>query len=187
MSKGWVHVICGPMYSGKTEELIRLTARATISGKKLMVFSPNTDTRTDLITSRNGLSIPSMHVKDSIELDTVTTGTGVEVVAIEEAQFFDENLPYIVNDLAQTGIRVLVSGLDRDFLCRPFGPMPELLAIADKVTKLTAICFKCKRRATLTQRLINGIPASANDPLIVVGGMGDDKYEARCRNCWELG
>ena len=185
MSRGWVHVICGPMYSGKTEELIRLTARATISGKKLMVFSPNTDTRTDLITSRNGLSIPSIHIKTSLELPT--GDTDVEVVAIEEAQFFDENFPYIVNDLAQAGVKVLVSGLDRDFLGRPFGPMPELLAIADKVTKLTAICFKCKRRATLTQRLVNGIPAKADDPLVVVGGMGDDKYEARCRNCWELG
>lgn len=185
--KGWVHVICGPMYSGKTEALLKLVRRAEIAGKNVGLFKPELDTRTNTVTSRNGLSHPSISVAGINAIYNNVLKNNFDVVAFDEAQFFDKVLSSAVRTIANTGVEVIISGLDRDFLGRAFGPMGELLVEADSVDKLTAVCFVCKGEATLTQRLINGQPAKYDDPLILVGGMGDDTYEARCRNCWELG
>jgi thymidine kinase len=185
--RGWVHVICGPMYSGKTEALLKAVRRLEIAGKRVFLFKPDIDTRTTYIESRNGLQLPSETAKSSREIASAGLSLLPDVIAVDEAQFFDDDLPAVIGTLANRGIFVLISGLDRDFLRRPFGSMAEVLAQADSVDKLTAVCFVCKGEASLTQRLVNGIPASANDPLIVVGGINDDKYEARCRKCWEIG
>ena len=185
MSSPWLHVICGPMYSGKTDELLRLTRRLAITGYDIAVFKPEVDTRTAEVASRSGAayeahSVP--HAQGIIDL-----GSGAQVVVVDEAQFFDHALVSAVQYLLNRGKHVIVAGLDRDFLGRVFGCMGELLVMADDVTKLTAVCFKCKGEASLTQRLVDGRPASPDDPLVVVGGMGDEKYEARCRSCWRLG
>jgi thymidine kinase len=188
-NSGWVHVICGPMYSGKTEALIRLVNRAEIAGKVVLLLKPDIDTRTENVTSRNGLSHKSVAIgKGNAEIvyDSYLKYRP-DIIAIDEAQFFSTMLPFAVQEMANQGAKVLISGLDRDFMGNAFGPMGDLLVIADEVTKLTSICFVCYNEASLTQRLVNGIPAKADDPLIVVGGINDDKYEARCRKCWELG
>lgn len=184
---GWVTVLCGPMFSGKTEALLRQVRRLDLMGRNLMVFKPAVDTRDPFVRSRMGAAVPGQMVKDSASLRLIATECNLEVVAIDEAQFFDDGLPEVVRELAQAGVYVLVSGLDRDFLARPFGPMGQLLVDADEVDKLTAICHRCKGIATLTQRLVNGQPASPDDPLLVIGGLNDDKYEARCRKCWRIG
>lgn len=176
---GWVHVIAGPMFSGKTQELIRLVTRWTIADKKVVVFRPIIDTRTEKVTSRLGLTYDAIAVADS--WDVFVKSKGYDVIAIDEAQFFDKNLYIVVQFLASEGRHVIISGLEKDFLRRPFGPMAALLIEADEVNKLTAICTICKKDATLTQRLINGVPAKHDDPLVLVGGIGDDTYEARCR------
>jgi thymidine kinase len=185
--RGWIHVICGPMFSGKTEALLKTVRRLEIAGKRIFLYKPEIDTRTTFIASRNGLQLPSETAKSSREIASVGISLLPDVIAIDEAQFFDDDLPSVVGVLADRGIFVIVSGLDRDFLKRPFGPMAGILSQADSIDKLTAVCFVCKGEASLTQRLVHGIPASADDPLIVVGGINDDKYEARCRKCWELG
>lgn len=185
--RGWVHVICGPMFSGKTEALLRTVRRLEIAGKRVGLFKPELDTRTEIITSRNGLSWPSIPIKNITDFYNLFVTGLYDVVAFDEAQFFDKTIYPAVRAIANTGTEVIVSGLDRDFLGRPFGTMAELLVEADSVDKLTAVCFVCKGEASLTQRLVNGKPARADDPLIVVGGINDDVYEARCRKCWELG
>lgn len=183
----WLHVICGPMFSGKTDELLRLTRRLAISGADIAVFKPETDTRTTEVASRSGATYVARSVAHPLDIFYHCESTRPNVVVIDEAQFFDVSLANIVDGLLNLGTHVIVAGLDRDFLGRPFGAMPDLLAQADEVTKLTAVCFKCKGDASLTQRLVNGEPASVDDPLVVVGGMGDEKYEARCRSCWQSG
>ena len=184
MSSPWLHVICGPMFSGKTEELLRLTRRLAITGYDISVFKPSADTRTAAIESRSGATYEGHAVSHAQSI--IDLGTGSDVVVIDEAQFFDDSLISAVNYLLNRGTHVIVAGLDRDFLGRAFGPMGELLVMADVVTKLTAVCFKCKGEASLTQRLIDGRPARRDDPIVVIGGMGDEKYEARCRTCWRL-
>ena len=178
---GWVHVIAGCMFCGKTDEMLRLLRRFSIAGRRVVLVKPRLDTRTDRVTvvSRSGAHHEAVTVDSSTEIDAV--GRDADVVAIEEAQFFDEHLPEAVERLAALGKQVVVTGLDRDFRGVPFGSMPRLLALADEVTKLTAICVVCGEPATRTQRLIDGAPAPANSPLIVIGGMGDETYEARCR------
>lgn len=184
---GWLHVITGPMYSGKTEALIRLISRYSIAGKKVGLFKPTIDTRTEKVASRNGLDFPATPVKNWLEVSENLRYNPVDVIAIDEIQFFkDANIADSLNFLAFT-FQVLVTGLDKDFLGRPFEPMERLLAYADEVDKLTSICFICKDAATMTQRLINGQPAKSTDPLILIGGMGDDTYEARCREHHQIG
>jgi len=177
---GQVEVICGSMFSGKTEELIRRVRRAQIAKQKVQVFKPDIDTRyaVQRVTSHDGQDFEAISVKDSQDLlsrvDTNTT-----VVAIDEAQFFDDGLEKVIEQLAGQDIRVIVAGLDMDFRGKPFGPMPNLLCLADEVQKLHAICMVCGEDASRTQRLVNGQPAYYDDPVIMVGA--SESYEARCR------
>ncbi len=190
---GWITLLCGPMASGKTEELIRLLRRAEIAGRRVLVLDHAIDTRAghDRIESRSGVAFPSRAVPDSAAIPAVVAEIDPHVIGIEEAEFFDDGIVDVVDRLANEGRQVILTGLDRDFRGWPFGPMPRLLTVADEVVKLTAICVVCKGVATRTQRLINGRPAPADSPTIVVGGLNDatgkaESYEARCRNCHEV-
>ena len=179
-------IITGPMSCGKTEELLRRIKRCIIAQKKVKVISPAVDTRAkgDYIESRNGLWLDAITVKNAKDILNHVAPDD-EVVAIDEIQFFDDEIVSVVRKLEENGKRVIASGLDLDFKGEPFGSMPELLCIADKVDKLTAVCMKCgSDRATRTQRLINGFPADKSSPLIMIGG--DETYEARCLKCYEL-
>jgi thymidine kinase len=178
---GWVHVIAGCMFCGKTDEMLRLLRRFSIAGRQVVLVKPRLDTRTDEVTvvSRSGAEHRAITVDQASEIEAAVATA--DIVAIEEGQFFDEGLPEAVEALAATGKQVIVTGLDRDFRGIPFGTMPRLLALADQVTKLTAICMVCGEPATRTQRLIDGEPAPVDSPLIVIGGLGDETYEARCR------
>ena len=180
-TSGWVHVISGCMFCGKTDEMLRLLRRFSIAGRRVILIKPRVDTRTDALTvvSRSGAQHTALTVDDSARIDGLARDA--DIIAIEEGQFFDERLPEVVERLADGGKQVIVTGLDRDFRGVPFGPMPRLMALADQVTKLTAICVVCGEPATRTQRLINGAPAPIDSPLIVIGGLGDETYEARCR------
>ena len=183
MADGWIHVITGCMFSGKTDEMLRLLRRAEIAGRRVVLVRPMVDDRTEAgsVESRSGVVYRARPVASSSDIPPIVTAERASVVAIDEAQFFDDGLPDVADLMAAEGRSVLVSGLDQDFLGRPFAPMPTLLAMADQVTKLSAICTVCGADATRTQRLVGGRPAAADDPLIVVGGMNDDRYEARCR------
>ena len=182
---GWLHVITGPMFSGKTESLLRILRRYDIMGYETILFRPALDTRTPTVQSRAGITYPAIPIVDPHEIRDILYPSlycPYDVIAFDEAQFFHTDiLPLIIEELLDNQKIVLVSGLDRDFLKRPFGPMETLLTNADRVDKLTAICHTCKGEASLTQRIVNGHPARYNDPIVVVGGMGDDIYEARCR------
>ncbi|MGH2455475.1 MAG: thymidine kinase [Candidatus Limnocylindria bacterium] len=180
-TSGWVHVICGCMFCGKTDEMLRLLRRFSIAGRRVILVKPRLDTRTDAVTvvSRSGAQHAAATVDEASQIPALVGEA--DIVAIEEGQFFDEHLPDVVERLADAGKQLLVTGLDRDFRGIPFGPMPRLMALADQVTKLTAICVLCGEPATRTQRLIDGAPAPADSPLIVIGGIGDERYEARCR------
>ncbi len=178
---GSIEVVCGCMFSGKTEELIRRVRRATIARQKVQVFKPHIDNRYAMmqVKSHNGLGLDAIPVASSREiLNQVEPDT--TVVAVDEAQFFDHDLPHVVSALADQGKRVICAGLDLDFRGEPFGPMPMLLCIAEHVDKLTAICMVSGEPATRTQRIINGKPASYNDPIILVGAT--ESYEARSRS-----
>jgi thymidine kinase len=183
MQGGWIHVITGCMFSGKTDELLRLLRRADIAGRRHVLIRPIVDDRTppEVVESRSGLGYRARAVTSPSEIPAIVSAERASVVAIDEAQFFDQSLPEIAELLAAEGRSVMISGLDQDFLGRPFNSMPVLLALADQVTKLTAICTVCGADATRTQRMVGGRPAAADDPLIVVGGLHDDRYEARCR------
>ena len=187
--RGSITVITGPMFSGKTAELIRLCERAMIARRKVVLIRPALDNRTEpeTVRSRFGVAFPAWPVLDSGAIEAVVTETHADVVAIEEAQFFDRGLVAIAERLADRDRAVIVNGLNRDFLGRPFGPVPDLLAIADEILMLSAICMVCGESASRTQRLVDGRPASASDPLVVIGGMGDERYEARCRKHHEIG
>ena len=179
-------LITGPMSCGKTEELLRRIRRLIIAKKKVKVVSPTIDTRAkgDYIESRNGLWLDTVKVKDAMDILNVVEEND-DVIAIDELQFFDEGILKVVNVLMAQGKRIIGTGLDLDFKGEPFGYMPQLLAYADKVDKLTAICMKCgSEYAVRTQRLIDGKPADKNSPLIMIGA--DETYEARCLDCWEL-
>lgn len=179
-------IITGPMSCGKTEELLRRVKRCIIAQKKVKVISPEMDTRAkgDYIESRNGLWLDAITVKTAREILNKISPED-EVIAIDEIQFFDNDIVSVVKKLVEHGKRVIASGLDLDFKGEPFGSMPELLCFADKVDKLTAVCMKCgSDHATRTQRLIDGKPADKNSPLIMIGG--DETYEARCIKCYEL-
>ena len=182
---GSLEVICGSMFCGKTEELIRRLRRARIAKQKVQVFKPVIDNRYDhmKVTSHSGLDVDAFPVGSSAEilekLDPEAT-----VIGVDEAQFFDEGVVDVVEGLANRGLRVLVTGLDTDFRGEPFGCMPELMARAEKVDKLRAICMVCGEDATRTQRLVNGEPARYDDPIVVVGAQ--EMYEARCRKHHEV-
>ncbi|MGE0002835.1 MAG: thymidine kinase [Candidatus Izemoplasmatales bacterium] len=182
---GWIEVITGPMFAGKTEELIRRVKRLEFAKQNIIVFKPTIDTRyaQNEVVSHNNNRTRSINITKSSEImDYVDDYT--EVVAIDEIQFLDEAAVEICEYLANNGVRVIVSGLDRDFRGEPFSFMPKLLSIAEEVTKLSAICVKCHTPATRTQRIINGKPAQYDDPIILVGAQ--DSYEARCRHCHEV-
>ncbi len=184
-SGGWIEVICGSMFSGKTEELIRRLRRARIARQQVQVFKPSIDRRyaDGEVTSHNGVQIDALPVQHAGQVcDVMAPET--TVVAIDEAQFFDDNLIALCEDLADRGLRVIVAGLDLDFRGEPFGPMPALIARAEQVTKLQAICVECGGPASRTQRLIEGRPAAYDDPVILVGAR--EVYEARCRGCHEV-
>ncbi len=183
-SGGWIEVICGSMFSGKTEELIRRVRRAEIARQKVQVFKPALDDRyvAQKVASHNGLHWEAIPVESAalipglVEADTT-------VVAVDEAQFFDWRIADVCSQLADRGVRVVVAGLDMDFRGEPFGPMPLLMAQAERVDKLQAICVVCGAPASRTQRLVNGQPAHYDDPIILVGA--SEVYEARCRHCYQ--
>jgi len=177
-NQGWIEVIVGSMFSGKSEELIRRLRRAQIARQRVQIFKPALDTRyaDDHIVSHSEMRIPSCAVESARELlDKVAPDT--EVVGIDEGQFFDAELPMICDTLADQGKRVIVAGLDQDYLGKPFEPMPQLLAIAEYITKTLAICMVCGNPANHTQRLV------ASGDRVLLGAQGT--YEARCRRCFD--
>ena len=179
-NSGIIEVITGPMFCGKTDELIRRLRRATIARQKLQVFKPAIDNRYALekVTSHAGSEYAAQPVPNaSAILDQLEPAT--TVVGIDEAQFFDEAIIALSQQLADRGVRVIIAGLDTDFRGEPFGPMPVLMAKADVVDKLHAICMVCGEAACRTQRLVDGKPAHYHDPVVIVGA--SEMYEARCR------
>ncbi len=177
--QGWIEVICGSMFSGKSEELIRRLRRAMIAKQKVAIFKPRIDTRFDqnLITSHSNLSIPSIPIEKSDEiLEHIDEQT--QVVGVDEVQFFDEGIVSICQDLADRGVRVICAGLDQDYSGKPFEPIPQLLAIGEYITKTLAICMVCGNPANRTQRLV------ASKERVLIGAA--DAYEARCRKCHEV-
>jgi thymidine kinase len=182
---GWIEVICGSMFSGKTEELLRRIKRAEIARQNIQVFKHSLDDRFQVtrVASHNGIHHEAIVVQSAAQiLDQLQSDT--TVVAIDEAQFFDWTIAEACNQMASQRLRVIVAGLDMDFRGEPFGPMPLLMAVAERVDKLQAICVKCGRPASRTQRLVNGQPASHEEPIILVGA--SEVYEARCRFCHEV-
>jgi thymidine kinase len=182
---GSLEVVCGSMFSGKTDELIRRLRRATIARQKVQVFKPVIDNRysVEKVTSHAGTAYDALPIQQASDilknLDADTT-----VVGIDEAQFFDDAILHITQVLADRGLRVIVAGLDTDFRGEPFGCMPVLMAQAERVDKLQAICMVCGEPGTRTQRLVNGKPARYNDPIVIVGA--SEMYEARCRKHHEV-
>lgn len=182
---GWIEVICGSMFSGKTEELIRRVRRAQIARQKVQVFKPAIDTRyaEREVASHNGMQWEAVPVEDTAQLRALIEPE-TTVVALDEVQFFDDGVVALCEELARQGVRVIVAGLDMDFRGEPFGPMPPLMARAEQVSKLQAICVECGGPASRTQRIINGQPAAYDDPVILVGA--EETYEARCRGCHKV-
>ena len=177
--RGWIEVICGSMFSGKTEELIRRLKRVRIAEQSVEIYKPARDTRysKDEVVSHDARSIPSRAIEDPREI--LEVAAHIDVIGIDEAQFFDETLREVCEELALRGHRVIVAGLDMDFRGRPFGPMPDLLAVAEYITKLHAICNHCGNLATHTYRL------TTDAETVVLGEK--DIYEARCRHCFNEG
>jgi thymidine kinase len=177
---GWIEAICGPMFSGKSEELMRRLRRSMIARKRVQVFKPSIDQRysSDEIVSHNDLRMKSQVIQEASEILPLLDPR-TEVVGIDEANFFGPDLAPVATELADGGKQVMIAGLDTDYMGRPFPPMPELLSLAESITKTLAICMRCGNPAKHTQRLVE-----SND-LIVVGASG--MYEARCRRCFEPG
>lgn len=182
---GSITVICGSMYAGKSEELIRLARRALYAKRVVQVFKPAIDVRYDeqMVVSHMGVKHSAIPVKSAQEIKSLLQDN-VEVVCVEEAQFFDRTIVDLAVNLADNGREVILAGLDQDFRRKPFGPMPELLTVADEVVKLRAICMKCGRTASHTYRQVNGKPAHKDDPIVLIGAT--EAYEARCRNCFSI-
>jgi thymidine kinase len=180
---GWIEVVCGVMFSGKSEELIRRVRRAMIAKKRVQVFKSHLDERYAgiyVISSHDGRTTEAIPV-DTPEQIARTVKPDTDVIAVDEAQFLDASIIELATDWANNGTRVILAGTDTDFRGEPFGPMPELLAIAEVVDKLHAICVKCGNPASRNQRLIAGRPARYDSPTIMVGSA--EAYEARCRSC----
>jgi thymidine kinase len=183
---GSVEVICGSMFCGKTEELIRRLRRAQIARQKVQVFKPGIDMRYDSgqkVTSHAGMDFDAVPIQHAGEILTYLNPS-TTVVGVDEAQFLDPEIVPVVQDLAERGLRVIVAGLDTDFRGEPFGSMPILMSIAERVDKLQAICMVCGEPASRTQRLVNGKPANYDDPIVIVGAA--ELYEARCRKHHEV-
>jgi thymidine kinase len=174
---GWIEVICGSMFSGKTEELIRRLRRAEIARQQVAIFKPEIDNRygTDHLVSHSDQKLPSMSVSNASQI--LELAADAQVVGIDEAQFFGMELVEVCEELAARGKRVIVAGLDQDFRGKPFEPMPQLLAVAESITKTLAICVKCGNPANRTQRIVR------DKHRVLVGAA--DVYEARCRHCFE--
>ena len=181
---GWLEVVCGPMFSGKSEELIRRLRRAEIAGQRALIVKPQIDDRYDIghVVSHAGAKMRAVAVSRPEEI--VGLAEGYDAVGVDEVQFFDLEIVDVIERLIERGQRVVVAGLDQDFRGLPFGAMPELLCRAELVDKLQAVCHRCGGPATMTQRLVDGFPAPADGETIVVGAL--DSYEARCRSCHEL-
>lgn len=184
-TKGSLEVICGSMFSGKSEELIRRLKRAEIARKNVLVFKPSIDDRhtIEYITSHNGKQLKAVALDNANEIPSYIT-TETEVVGIDEVQFFSNDIINIICLCIEQGKRVIVAGLDLDFKKVPFGCMPILMAIADSVTKLKAICMVCGKDAHFTQRLVDGHPAKSTDPIVLIGA--EDSYLATCRSCHRI-
>ena len=174
-TQGHIEAIAGCMFSGKSEELIRRLRRAVIARQKVQVFKPAADTRAEGVTSRDNRSLDAINVDSSQEMRKLISW-GIDVVGVDEAQFFDDGLPALVNEMADSGMRVIVAGLDLDFRRQPFGPMSTIMAQADYVQKLHAICMRCGQPALYSQRIAGG------SETVQVGDA--DSYEARCRRCF---
>ncbi len=185
MKLGSITVVCGSMFAGKSEELIRLARRALYAKKNVQVFKPVIDDRyhASMVVTHMGVKHEAIAVRSVADLRTKIP-EGAQVVLIEEAQFFDSSLADLAMELADSGIEVVCAGLDQDFRREPFGPMPRLLALADEVIKLRAICMKCGAPASHTYRMVDGEPVHRDDPIILIGAT--ESYEARCRNCFKL-
>ncbi len=178
---GWIEVVCGSMFSGKTEELIRRLRRAKFANQRVEVFKPKIDTRYDEtnVVSHDATTILARPVENAAKLLELTEGEDINVIGIDEAQFFDMALTEVCEKLAMRGIRVIVAGLDMDYRGIPFGPVPNLLAVAEYITKVHAICLHCGNLATHSYRKI------ANNERVMLGEK--DSYEPRCRTCYEMG
>ncbi|WP_368658137.1 thymidine kinase [Metabacillus halosaccharovorans] len=182
---GWLEIICGSMFSGKSEELIRRVRRATFAKQEVKVFKPVIDNRysEESVVSHNGTAIICKPIAKSEDIfDFITEKT--DVIAVDEVQFFDDNIADVLTLLANQGYRVIAAGLDQDFRGEPFSIVPKLMSLAELVTKLQAVCSVCGSPASRTQRLINGQPASYDDPIILVGA--SESYEPRCRHHHEV-
>ena len=181
--KGSLEVICGPMFSGKSEELIRRLRRAQIARQNVLTCKHSLDDRymIECIISHDGNKLEAEAIEDVSDLIRLGLDNKINVIGIDEVQWFDPKIVGVICDLIEAGKRVIVAGYELDFRAMPVGPMPTLLSIADKVTKLQAICTICGKDANLTQRLVDNQPANYDDPDIVVGGA--EAYQARCRNC----
>jgi thymidine kinase len=184
-SDGWIEVICGSMFAGKTEELIRRITRIKLAKRDVLVFKPVIDDRYSVseVVSHSQRKVKSIAVSNSSEIMTHIEKLPY-AVAIDEAQFFDKNIINVAENLANLGVRVIVAGLDLDFRGEPFGVMPEFLARAEYITKLQAICQICGEPATRTQRIIDGQPAFYDEEIVLVSAQ--EKYEARCRKCHQV-
>jgi len=183
--KGCIEVICGPMFSGKTEALINRVKSAMAQDKKVQVFKPIIDDRYNplFVNSHNGLSIDAISIKYGTEI-LQFLDKDADIIAIDEIQFFEKDILDVIKAIAKSGVRVITNGLDLDFRGEPFGLMPYVLALAEYIDKLTSICAICGKPATMTQRLVNDKPAKYNEPIILIGA--SDSYEPRCRNCHEI-
>lgn len=183
---GWIEVICGGMFAGKTEELIRRINRIHYAKKEVLVFKPKIDNRYDEsnVVSHSQKKIKSIVINNALEILEITKKALPYAIAVDEVQFFDDSLIDVAEELANKGVRVILAGLDLDFRGEPFGIMPRLLARAEYITKLEAICQVCGHPATRTQRIIDGKPADYDDPIILVSA--SEKYEARCRHCHQV-
>jgi thymidine kinase len=181
---GWLEVVCGPMFSGKSEELIRRLRRAEIAGQRALIVKPRIDDRYDIghVVSHAGAKMRAVAVSRPDEI--VGLADGYDAVGIDEVQFFAPVIVDVIERLVERGTRVVAAGLDQDFRGLPFGTLPELLCRAELVDKLQAVCHRCGGPATMTQRLVDGRPAPADGETIVVGAL--EQYEARCRTCHQL-
>ena len=183
---GWIEVVAGVMFSGKSEELLRRVRRATIAKRRVQVFKSHLDERyagVFNVSSHDGRTTEAIPVDTAAQIAELVH-VDTQVVAIDEAQFLDERVVSLATELAGRGVRVILAGTDTDFRGEPFGSMPELMAVAEIVDKLHAICVRCGNPASRNQRLIDGVPAPYSSPTILVGGA--DSYEARCRACHQV-
>lgn len=186
MQIGSLEVICGSMFSGKSEELIRRLKRSEIAQKNVIAFKNSLDNQRspqEFVISHNGSKIKAYSINKVSEIHRLTQDF-TDVVGIDEVQFFDNEIIEVICKFIEQGKKVIVAGLDLDFKGNPFGPMPILMAIADKVTKLKAICIECGKDAHYSQRLVNGVPAKATDPVVLIGAQ--EAYQARCRGCFKI-